>query len=234
VRRVACLAVVGLVAGLAVFASTAGAARECNGLRVCVPVVGPWVVVPTGGGVPSPTAEYELSCPRGYVVGGLDAELSHRAIDIVFLGLLGSPVNPGITTSRAVVFVARYVGAAAGGAAFRPHVGCMPAAGGGIRVPTASAVFKPGNPTIRRVRTVRVRPGTQIVTQACERRERLVGASHAFGFFTRRPPAFSLSRAVTGALTVRGDQVSVSVRADAELAGIRAVVQVHALCSRAT
>jgi len=234
VRPLACMAVVGLVAGLAVFASPAVAARECNGLRVCVPVVGPWVVVPTGGGVPRPTAEYELSCPRGYVVGGLDAELSRRAIDVVFIGLLGSPVNPGITTSRAVVFVARFVGASAQGATFRPHIGCMPAAGGGIRVPTASTVFKRGNPTIRRVRTVRVRPGTQIVTQACKRGERLVGASHAFGFFTRRPPGFSLSQAVTGTLTFRGDRVSVSVRADAELAGIRAVAQVHALCSRAT
>ena len=62
--------------------------------------------------------------------------------------------------------------------------------------------------------------------------ERLVAASHAFGFFTKRPPSESLVHAVNGTLTVRGQRVVVSVKADAELGGVRAVVQVHALCSR--
>ena len=33
-----------------------------------------------------------------------------HAVDVMFLGLLGSPVNPGITTSRSVVFAATYGG----------------------------------------------------------------------------------------------------------------------------
>ena len=100
-------------------------------------------------------------------------------------------------------------------------------------MPTASAVVKPGRPTTRRVRTVRVRPGSQTVAQACSKGERLVAASHAFGFYTRRPPGQSLVRAVRGTLVVQGNRVVVSVKADAELAGVRAVVQVHALCAGA-
>ena len=230
-RRVALVGALGVVVSLGLAASNAGATRECSGLQVCVPIAGPWVVVPTGTTVPRPTVEYQVSCPKRYVVGGLDAELSQRGIDIAFFGTLGSPINPGVSTGRAVVFEGRYVGTSPRGPTFRPHVGCIPGSGGGVRVPTASAVVRPGHPTTRRVRTVRLRPGSRTVAQACAKGERLVAASHAFGFYTRQPPGPSLVRAVGGTLAVRGDTVVVNVRADAELGGVRAVVQVHALCS---
>ena len=227
-RRLAVLAVLG--AALAV-AAPAGGANECDGLMVCIPVEGPWVVVPTSGGVPRPKVEYQLTCPRAHVVGGLDARLSVRAIDVGFLGTLGSPVNPGITTSRAVVFSASYVGASARAPTFKPFIGCMPGAGGGSRVPTSATAFRPGTPTIRRVRTLRVRPGELAVKQSCRASERLVGASHAFGFATRTPPSASLVDGVSASQSVSGREVVVSVRADAELADVRVVVQVHAVCA---
>ena len=227
--RVPALLVV-LAAALAV-ASPAGGANECDGLMVCVPVVGPWVVVPTSGAVPRPQVEYQLTCPRGHVVGGLDARLSNRAIDVSFLGTLGSPVNPGISTSRSAVFVATYVGASAQAPTFKPFIGCMPSAGGGSRVPTSATVFRPGRPTIRRVRTVRVRLGEATVTQRCQSSERLVGASHAFGFATPTPPSASVVGGLSASQSVRGREVVVKVRADAELADVRAVVQVHAVCA---
>jgi hypothetical protein len=174
------------VAVLAFGAGSAGATRECDGLQVCVPVAGPWVVVPASEGAPRPQVEFQLSCPRRYVVGGVDAELSHRAIDVSFLGRMGSPVNPGITTSRSVVFVASYVGATARGPTFRPHIGCMPAAGGGARIPTSATAFPPGEPLVRHVRTigyVRKRRSSLAAPHASASR-----ASHAFGFFMRRPP----------------------------------------------
>jgi hypothetical protein len=220
-----------LVAALTV-APSAGGANECNGLMVCVPVAGPWVLVPTGNGVPRPEAKYQVNCPRGHVAGGLDARLSHRAIDVGFLGRLGSPVNPGISTSRSVVFLGSFVGASADGPSFKPFVGCIPAAGGGTRIPTSASAFPPGSPTTRRVNTVRVRPGTATVTQSCVAGERLVGASHAFGFFTRQPPNASLAASVNGAQAIRDRRVVVTVRGDAELGGVRAVVQVHAVCAR--
>lgn len=231
-RRLAVLVAVAgatLVSG----AAPASATNECRGLMICVRVAGPWVVVPTGSRVPLPRAEYELSCPRGYVVGGLDAELSDRAIDLRFLATLGSPVNPGISTARAVVFVATYVGASARAPSFRPHIGCIPTSGGGGRIPTAtSAVFRPGRPTVRRVRTVRVQPerGRRIV-QACAAGERLVGGWHARAFYTAGPPREGLAASVTAARFVRGERVMVTAVGGAAVRGVRAVVQVGAVCA---
>jgi len=210
----------------------AQAADECDGLMVCVPVAGPWVVVPVASSVPRPRVEYQLTCPRGHVVGGVDAELADRAIDISFIGKLGSPVNPGITTSRSVVFVARYVGSTAAVATFRPHIGCMPASGGGGIPTSVTAVVKPGEPTIRRVRAARVRPGRQTVARGCARRELLVDAMHAIGFAARRPPSATAIGLVTARRAVRGSRVVATVDGNAELGTIRAVVQVQAVCSR--
>lgn len=225
-------AVLGTLAGALIAATPAGATNECDGLMVCVPVAGPWVVVPTGGGVPREQVEYQLRCPRNHVVAGLDAELSRRAIDVAFLGTLGSPVNPGISTSRSVVFVASFVGVSATHATVRPHIGCVPATGGGGRVPTSFTVFQPGQPTVRRVREARVRPGSATVVQGCLANERLVGAAHAFGFYTRRPPDAGLVASVAGTRVIRGGRVRVTARGDAELGSVRAVVQVQAVCSR--
>jgi hypothetical protein len=229
-------ALVGLAVAIATLAVGAAPAastpRECQGLMVCVPVRGPWVVVPTAQRVPRRQVEYQLSCPRGYVVGGLDAELSSRALDVGFLGKLGSPVNPGITTSRAAVFIATYVGTSARAASFRPHVGCLPGSGGG-RVPTGYNAFRPGQPVVRRVLSARIRPATvQRFGRSCTRRERLIGGSHALGFYTPKPPSGALTTTLSGRQVLRRAGVTVSVSSDEALFGVRAVVQVNALCSR--
>ena len=130
------LAAVILAATAGIGASPAAATNECRGLPVCVRVAGPWVVVPAALTTSRPRVDFQLSCPRGYVVGGLDAELSDRAIDIDFLGKLGSPVNPGVTTANSALFRATYTGNAPKGPSFRPHLGCLPSSGGGSRVRT--------------------------------------------------------------------------------------------------
>jgi hypothetical protein len=226
------LGALAVVAASLVVAAPAGGANECDGLMVCVPVAGPWVVVPASTGTPRERVEFQLTCPRGHVVGGLDARLSVRGIDVSFIGRLGSPVNPGITTARSVVFVGTYVGQSERAATFKPFIGCMPAAGGGSRVPTSAGAFPPGSPITRRVKTVRMRPGTATLTQRCAAGERLVGGSHAFAFATRTPPSASLVSTVSGSQELRGESVVVRVRGDAEIAGVRALVQVHALCAR--
>ena len=219
-------------AALAV-AAPAGGANECDGLMVCIPVAGPWVVLPTTTGAQRERIEFQLTCPRGFVVGGTDARLSVRAIDVGFIGTTGSPVNPGITTSRSVVFLGTYVGRSASVApTFKPFIGCMPMAGGGSRIPTSVAQLRPGRPVTRRAKTVRVRPGTATVTQRCDAGEHLVGGTHAFGFYTRTPPSAGLVGSVSGSQTVSGGRVVVRVSGDAELEGVRAVVQVQALCAR--
>ena len=69
------LVLAGLCAALTAGAGPAQAADECDGLMVCVPVAGPWVVVPTAASFPRPQVEYQLTCPRGYIVGGTDARV---------------------------------------------------------------------------------------------------------------------------------------------------------------
>jgi hypothetical protein len=209
--------------------SPAGATRECNGLQVCVRVAGPWVVVPTNG-VAGRMVRYYLSCPRGFIVGGTDAELSRRAIDVQFEGRMGGPVNPGVTTRRGAVFLARYVGTSSGTATFRPHLGCMPAGGGGGAIPTARPVYPPGEATVWRVRNVRVTARARVAVASCAAGERLVDASHAVGFLGKQPPTTAVVSSVRATRTVSGRRVRVAVSA-ASLRVARAVVQVAAVCA---
>jgi hypothetical protein len=230
VKRAAVVIALALSA-LAVGVAPAGATNECRGLQVCVPVAGPWVVVPTGSGVPRPQVQYDLACPKRYVVGGTDAELTDRWIDLGFLGTLGAPANPGITTSQEAVFVASYAGATPHAPTFRPHVGCIPTAGGGGRIPTA-AVVPPTKPTVRRVRNVVLRSGgVQRVAQGCAAGERLVGAAHAIGFYTDQPPSSALVSSVTTAQALKAGRVVVTVRSGTGVIGVRAIVQVEAVCA---
>jgi hypothetical protein len=226
VRRAAALVAVGcavLAAGVARAAPT----NECRGLQVCVRVMGPWVVVPASHA----RVEFQLACPRRYIVGGLDAELSDPAIDISFLGKLGAPVAPGVTTSRTAVFVARFVGSTRRAVTFRPHLGCVPANGAGGGIPTA-VVVRPGQPAVRRVQTARIRPRTATgVAVACRSAERLVAGSHAVGFYTARPPAARLVAAVRTRQRLARGGVVVAARAGLALGRVRAIVQVSAICA---
>lgn len=229
-KRVALVLLVGaaVAAGLA---SPAGATNECRGFQVCAPVAGPWVVVPTATTFPRPTAKWQLTCPKGFVVGGLDAELTDRWIDVSFEALVGSPVNPGITTKRSALFTATSVAGPPRTASFRPHIGCLPASGGGSRIPTVAHVVPPGHPAVHRVWTVRVLPGAQVVRRSCLAGETLVNASHAVAFYGRTPPGTSLVKGVHAAQAVRAGHVAVSIRADGAVANVRAVVQLDLTCA---
>ena len=224
-----------VVASFAATAGSAGATNECKGFQVCVPVAGPWVVVPAAQGSARRSVEFQLSCPRGFIVGGLDAELSDRAIDLSFVAKIGSPVNPGISTSRAAVFVGTYTGSSPRVATFRPHIGCIPTSGGGggpVPYRLARAAFPPGQPTTRRVRTLRLRPGaTQTAARGCAGSERLVRGWHALGFYTARAPGPDLVTSVVAAHTVARGRVTATVRTGAAVRGVRAIVQVGAVCA---
>jgi hypothetical protein len=229
-RLVVVAAFVAALAGMG--AAPAAATNECRGLQVCVRVAGPWVVVPAGVTAPRPSVDFQLSCPRGYIIGGLDADLSDRAIDIDFLGKLGSPVNPGVTTARSAMFRATYTGTSPRGPSFRPHLGCLPASGGGSGpVPfRVAAAFPPGAPTITRVRTMQLRPGVVRAVAACGASERLVSAWHAVAFYTQSAPAETLIQSVSAARSVQGRRVVVRVRSTTAVQGVRAVVQVGVVC----
>jgi hypothetical protein len=230
VRRLLVIAVVAAAAVLAA-AGTAGAARatgECNGFPRCVPVAGPWVLS-TGRA----ETQWQLACPKGFVVGGTDAELTNRALDVVFRATLGSPVNPGISTSRSAVFLGRLAAGRDPAASFRPHVGCIPGAGGGDRVPTVHhRVYPPGRPTVLRATTLRVAAGaTRHVTRTCRAGERLVRSSDAIGFRSKQPPSPSAAQAVQVRRATHGKRVSAAIRGGNAASGARAVVQLDLLCA---
>jgi hypothetical protein len=203
----------------AIVAPSAQATNECRGLMVCVPVAGPWVVTPSVSRV-----EYDLSCPKGYVVAGLDAEVTSRGIDIGFVGALGSPVNPGITTQRDAVFLGRVVRGSPLGATFRPHVGCVPAQGGGGRAPTVHDALAPGKPVDRRVVEVSA-SHNRSVRARCPKNERLSGATYAVAFYGPTPPTATAARSVRVAQTVRNGTVTLAIRSHVD-----AVVQLDLLC----
>ena len=222
-RRLAVL--VAIAAAGAVAAAPAGATNECHGLQVCVPVAGPWVVATPG------RVEFQLACPRRFVVAGLDAELSSRGIEVGFVGKLGSPVNPGITTSTSALFLGRLVRGGNAAASFRPHIGCIPSSGGGQRAPTAYHPFPPGTPSVRRVVELHVRAGTARASARCARGERLVGATHALGFYGATPPALALVRAVRVTQRVRNATATLTVRAGEAAVGAGGIVQLDLVCA---
>jgi hypothetical protein len=232
-RLLAATAVV--VAFAAASAVPSLAADECRGLQVCLPVPGPWVVVPPTGAV-----EYELLCPLpGYIAAGVDVRLSETEIDVSFRGETGSPVAAGVTTRRAVLFTARSTAPTPRPSSFKPFVGCVPTSGGGGRAQTAYAATPPGGlrpsrPLERVVVTRRVVEGTFLVRARCPRGARLLGGSHAVAFRTSAPPTARALAAVRVVQSVAGGAVvaRVSVAAGA-LGGAAAEVQLHALCRKA-
>ncbi len=73
--------------------------------------------------------------------------------------------------------------------------------------------------------------GVQRVSQGCAAGERLVGATHAVGFYTDQPPNAALVASVTASQAVRGGRVVVTVRSGTGVIGVRAVVQAEAVCA---
>jgi len=228
VRGLVPLALAAVALGLAAGASARPAADECRGLLVCIPVEGPWVVIPAPGpGARHPASSWLMRCPEG-VVAGLDARLGDASIDISFSGLLGSPVNPGITTTDAVVFTGRYTGTDRRATIFKPFIGCIPTSGG--RTPTA---VRPGRPATLRVRTVRLRPGRPVrVVQSCRPGERLISSSHAVGLRTKAEPTAAEAGRVRAARVERAGRVIVTASRGGLPRAVRADLQVHALCAR--
>ena len=218
-----------LVAGLAaVAAPVVGAGTgECNGIKQCIPVAGPWVVVPAHG-----SAEYLLSCPGGRsVVGGLDAQATSRAVRVGFDGRLGSPVSPGVTTTRYALFSA--VSTSPKTEAFQPLLGCVPTQGGGGRSTVSAKVTPTGPALVLRSHIVVIGPGSlQFAKVGCLPEEELVGSWSAIAFRTKNPPALTNATLVHAKKIVSGRRVVLTASATDRLSiDAHAIVQVGAECA---
>ena len=234
IRAVAAVALA-LAATLALGVAPGSAAGECSGLKVCIPVAGPWVKIPAPAPGAVASARWRLVCPQG-IVGGVDARASETAVGVDFAGLLGSPVNPGITTSRSLVFTGTYAGRARRATSFRPFIGCLPGGGGGPRTPTSLAAvsdIRPGRPVALRIVSLAVPPRRLVrATLRCKPGERLLGARHSVGLFTGHVPTRAELAAVHVVRVRRGARVLVSaVRRAGLAAAVDVVVQVQAECA---
>lgn len=213
--------------------STARAGTECDGLIVCIPVAGPWVQV-FGGAKPT---YYQLACPgRGQVIGGIDADRA-GPLGITFLGTLGGPVGPGVTTGRSALFVAHTTRSLSG---FRPLLGCIPGGGGGGRGRTVyeparqlAAVAPTPEATVWRVKNVRLRDRQQErVTHSCLADERLISFSASVAYRTVKPPSLSTLGSVRATARRAGERIVVTVRSGiTRPENMRVELQIQALCA---
>ena len=210
--------------------------RVCEGLTICSPIAGPWVIVP-GPNPPAArvgTAVWQLECPAGFV-GGLDARVANPWIEVHFPGLMGSPVNPGITTRRSTVFEATSVGPAGVPSSFIPFAGCIPAEGG-PRTPTgvgtAAAPQQLGvGPITRVIRVVEVRTKRVRAGLTCKRGQRLVDAEAAAGIYTAIHPTRRQLEKVHLTKELIHERIWITVSRGDLAPRIPVQVQIHALCA---
>ena len=224
----AVLVTIAAVLTLAATTVSAGAAtNECRGITACIPVAGPWVLVPAHG-----QATYLLTCPGGRsIVGGLDAQASSRAVRVSFDGRIGAPVSPGVTTTRYALF--RAVSTSGRAQTFQPRLGCIPTQGGGGRS-TVSARVTPVGPALElRSRIVIIGPGqVRFAKVSCLASEHLVGAWQATAFRVKQPPKIGAGTVVDVTRTIVGRKVVVTATATDGLSiDVHPVVQVGAECA---
>ncbi len=224
------LATLALVALAAVAAPASRAADECKGLQVCIPVVGPWVAIPAPS-AQTRSATWELVCPQG-IVGGVDARASEREVAVEFPGRLGSPVNPGITTSRSLVFRGTYAGTRRRATSYQPSIGCIPPTGGGGRVRASLAAVRPGYPITVRIATLPVPVGLRAhAALRCHPGERLLGSSASVGLFTSDAPTAAELAAVRVTRVRNGQRIVVGATRHGLPPTLRAEVQLQAVCA---
>ncbi len=215
------------LAAAAALAPAGSATNECKGIQSCIPVKGPWVVVPAHGNV-----QFLLSCPQGKsVVGGLDAQATSREVRVGFDARLGSPVSPGVSTTRYAVFTA--VSTSKKAQAFQPLLGCVPTQGGGGRSTVSAAVTPPGPSLEYRANIAVVGPGTvRFARASCLPSEKLVGSWHALAFRTKSPPSLdNAARVQMTPVVVKKKLVVTAAASDGLSIDAHAVVQAGVECA---
>ncbi len=237
-----------VVLAAAFVAATVGAqaatpTNECNGIRECQRVWGPWVVVPAHG-----VARYMLECfRRKGVVAGLDAAVTTDDVHASFEGQLSAPISPGRTTTTYAFFTAQSVRHRRG--LFQPRLGCvLPRTGGPSTVSyhlssaarhavaprTTTAVHAlPGPPFQLAATNFELRPGTlRTATIACVPGQKLVDSWTAVAFRTVKMPSPGLADAVTVKTKTGDKNVSITIATSEALPpGSKAEVQLGVKCS---
>lgn len=206
---------------------------ECQYLKNCIAVTGPFVVVPAHG-----EATFLLGCPtrRGYLVGGTDSRGSSSAVRVWFDAQLGSPVGSSARNAEEGAVVLFHASSDDGKLSwFQPILGCVALVPQNKRSTLSARVGVPTAPAPDlRVLSVPVYPGPRrpIPTSplSCVRNERLVSHWTALAFTrTGNIPNLAAASAVSTDVQVLGDTVQTEVQVTRSLPAT-AEVQVGAVC----
>jgi hypothetical protein len=209
--------------------------KECQRVKNCVGVVGPWVEVPAHG-----EATFLFACPsrRAFVVGGTDARASSSKVRVWFDGRLGAPIGsppPGTAAGAFLLFHATASDARHGW--FQPILGCVSltqktkrstvAVVPGAR-PAATLDLRAVNVELRLDGPL-LKPTT---TLRCPKRETLVGHWSAFAVSSQKPPASGLAGAVAISARAAGNAVAARFRPTRTFGHLvpLATAQVGAMC----
>jgi len=209
----------------ALLASSGRAANECNGIQRCVPVSGPWVVVPASGEV-----DFLLECPGAKgIVGGTDALVSSQQIGVSWDAIPGSPIGSGRTSNFEVLF--RAVSGNHRPGEFQPFIGCIPTQSS-TRTTTAVPSHPLGAPLDLRAANVAVDPGqASSGSLRCPVGEQFVDSWTATAFALPEPAPPGSAAAITVHATVSDGVASLSARAGASLSlSVHALVQLGVRC----
>lgn len=223
----------GVVVALTVATGAGGAigmsgtgVNVCHGIKRCVPVEGPWVVVRAGGG-----SDFLLSCPARGVVAGVDALATTTAVRLSFDGRLGAPIAPGVTTTTSAFFRALLVEGRV--AEFQPWLGCVALGGGGRS--TVSMRVAPGSALQRRSRIVRLTSGEARTERiGCPGDQRFAGGWGAVAFYTKRPnlrDARLVRASVPPAMESSREEIVHAAAGSALPASAHALIEVGAACA---
>jgi hypothetical protein len=223
-------------AGLARGSAAPKTTQECNKVKVCVHVVGPWVAVPGTG-----EATWLLECSkRQGSVGGTDARASSVHVHVWFDGQIGAPISQGVTTGAFLLFHAVSDNGQPG--SFEPLLGCIPVKKQSSSRSTLSArriAVIPGTPIgvplQPRATVVVLQGGSQQTTsQNCQKKEALVGSWFGVAFNTKGPPpdVAAVLRAVTVKTSAEGTSVKGAIQTGSSVpATDEAEVQIGAVCA---
>jgi hypothetical protein len=242
----AALAAAGLarLSGSPFYAVAPPKSKQCNGVKGCILVAGPWVAVPADG-----EATFLLSCPKRHgSVGGNDARLTSKHVHVWFDAQVSAPILQGTTTGPFLLFHAVTDNGKPG--AFQPLLGCIaPQYPSSIRstVSARAATDLPGTtngvPLQPRAKLVVLYAGArQKGIATCTAGERLVGSWSALAFVTivqnsivallTPPPSLAHDGAVTTRTTLAGHKVIGRIETDKSLPfRPLAEVQIGAICA---
>ena len=211
--------------------------KECLNISNCVPVLGPWVVVPA-----RQEATYLATCKslRNFVVDGTDARASSTSIRVWFDGRIGGGIGvpPQSILARAILLFHAVSNNGEPGS-FQPLLGCVTQRPASKRA-TFSARRVAGVPGTPASPPLDLRANNRVLEfssgrmfTACAPGEKLVGRWSALSVNTTGPPARVYANSVSVDRVPAGNRVRATYQVAsvllAPLAPV-ATLQVGAMC----